>query len=86
MVATSFALAVVYPVAGNITGGGFVYRSAAGEVGSLDYREMAPLAATKDLYLVGRKCHPKKSTLGGMAVGVPGAVAGILEVHKKMVA
>ena len=52
MVATSFALAVVYPVAGNITGGGFfVYRAADGETGSLDYREMAPLTATKDLYL-----------------------------------
>ena len=48
MVATSFALAVVYPVAGNITGGGFfVYRAADGETGSLDYREMAPLTATK---------------------------------------
>ena len=86
MVATSFALAVVYPVAGNITGGGFfVYRSATGEVGSLDYREMAPLAATQDLYLDSLgNVIPKKSTLGGMAVGVPGAVAGILEVHKKM--
>lgn len=86
MVATSFALAVVYPVAGNITGGGFfVYRSADGEVGSLDYREMAPLAATKDLYLdTEGNVIPKKSTLGGMAVGIPGAVAGILEVHQKM--
>ncbi|MGC6479053.1 MAG: gamma-glutamyltransferase [Flavobacteriaceae bacterium] len=86
MVATSFALAVVYPVAGNITGGGFfVYRSADGEVGSLDYREMAPLKAFKELYLDSDgNVIPKKSTLGGMAVGVPGAVAGILEVHKKM--
>ena len=86
MVATSFALAVVYPVAGNITGGGFfVYRSANGEVGSLDYREMAPLTATKDLYLDEEgKVIPKLSTVGGMAVGIPGAVAGILEVHKKM--
>ena len=86
MVATSFALAVVYPVAGNITGGGFfVYRSANGEVGSLDYREMAPLSATKDLYLDEEgKVIPKLSTVGGMAVGIPGAVAGILEVHKKM--
>ena len=54
MVATSFALTVVYPVAGNITGGGFfVYRTASGETGTLDYREMAPLKATKDLYLQG---------------------------------
>ena len=86
MVATSFALAVVYPVAGNITGGGFfVYRSADGETGSLDYREMAPLNSTKDLYLdKNGDVIPKLSTLGGLAVGIPGAVAGILEVHKKM--
>ena len=86
MVATSFALAVVYPVAGNITGGGFfVYRAADGETGSLDYREMAPLMATKDLYLdEAGNVIPKLSTVGGMAVGIPGAVAGILEVHKKM--
>ena len=86
MVATSFALTVVYPVAGNITGGGFfVYRSAEGEVGSLDYREMAPLGAHKDLYLdENGNVIPKLSTVGGMAVGIPGAVAGILEVHKKM--
>ena len=86
MVATSFALTVVYPVAGNITGGGFfVYRSAEGEVGSLDYREMAPLGAHKDLYLdKNGDVIPKLSTVGGMAVGIPGAVAGILEVHKKM--
>ena len=86
MVATSFALAVVYPVAGNITGGGFfVYRSADGEAGSLDYREMAPLMATKDLYLdEDGNVIPKLSTVGGMAIGIPGAVAGILEVHKKM--
>ena len=86
MVATSFALTVVYPVAGNITGGGFfVYRSAEGEVGSLDYREIAPLGAHKDLYLdENGDVIPKLSTVGGMAVGIPGAVAGILEVHKKM--
>ena len=48
MVATSFALTVVYPVAGNITGGGFfVYRTAEGETGALDYREMAPLKRLK---------------------------------------
>ena len=86
MVATSFALSVVYPVAGNITGGGFfVYRTAAGETGTLDYREMAPLKATKDLYLDKEgNVIPKLSTVGGLAVGIPGAVAGILEVHRKM--
>ncbi|MDG1054480.1 MAG: gamma-glutamyltransferase [Flavobacteriaceae bacterium] len=86
MVATSFALTVVYPVAGNITGGGFfVYRTAAGETGTLDYREIAPLKATKDLFLDDKgNVIPKLSTLGGLAVGIPGAVAGILEVHRKM--
>jgi gamma-glutamyltranspeptidase/glutathione hydrolase len=86
MVATSFALTVVYPVAGNITGGGFfVYRTAKGETGTLDYREMAPLKATKDLYLdEDGDVIPKLSTVGGLAVGIPGAVAGILEVHRKM--
>ena len=86
MVATSFALSVVYPVAGNLTGGGFfVYRTAEGETGTLDYREKAPLAAHKDMYLDKNKNVIKeKSTLGGLAVGVPGSVAGILEVHKKL--
>ena len=86
MVATSFALSVVYPVAGNLTGGGFfVYRTAEGETGTLDYREKAPLAAHKDMYLDENMNVIKgKSTLGGLAVGVPGSVAGILEVHKKL--
>src|SRR4051812_21210357 len=52
MVATELALAVAYPYAGNIGGGGFmVYRKANGETGALDYRERAPAAATKDMYL-----------------------------------
>jgi len=86
MVATNFALAVVYPVAGNITGGGFfVYRNTDGSSGTLDYREQAPNAAHRDLYLdkVGNVI-PNKSTIGGLAVGVPGTVAGTLEIHKKM--
>ena len=78
MVATSFALTVVYPVAGNITGGGFfVYRTEEGETGTLDYREMAPLEATKDLYLdENGDVIPKLSTLGGLAVGIPGQLLG----------
>lgn len=86
MVATSFALSVVYPVAGNLTGGGFfVYRTAEGKSGTLDYREKAPKAAYRDMYLDENKnVIPGKSTLGGLAVGVPGSVAGILEIHKKM--
>jgi len=85
MVATELALAVAYPYAGNIGGGGFmVYRNTAGETGALDYREKAPLAASKDMYLDENKEVIKgKSTLGAMAVGVPGTVAGIFEVHRK---
>lgn len=85
MVATELALAVAYPFAGNLGGGGFmVYRKANGDVGSLDYREKAPLAAHKDMYLdsLGNVVL-NKSTLGATAVGVPGTVAGVIEVHKK---
>ncbi len=86
MAATSFALAVVYPQAGNITGGGFmVYRKANGETGTLDYRETAPSKAHKDLFLdENGDVVPNLSRIGGLAIGVPGAVAGILEAHSKM--
>ena len=86
MAATQLALAVAYPYAGNIGGGGFmVYRKANGEIGSLDFREKAPLAATKDMYLdENGDVIPEKSTLGAMSVGVPGSVAGVFAVHEKM--
>ncbi|KJD34864.1 gamma-glutamyltranspeptidase [Tamlana sedimentorum] len=86
MVATELALAVAYPYAGNLGGGGFmVYRKNNGDVGALDYREKAPLAATKNMYLDSLgNIIPEKSTLGAMAVGVPGTVAGVFEVHKKL--
>ncbi len=86
MAATQLALAVAYPYAGNIGGGGFmVYRKANGEIGALDYREKAPLAATKDMYLDSLgNVIPEKSTLGAMAVGVPGSVAGVFAVHEKL--
>ncbi len=86
MIATELALAVAYPYAGNIGGGGFmVYRKTNGEIGALDYREKAPLAAHKDMYLdtLGNVI-PDKSTLGATAVGVPGTVAGIIAVHEKL--
>ncbi|MDO5987665.1 gamma-glutamyltransferase [Flavivirga amylovorans] len=85
MAAMQLALAVAYPYAGNIGGGGFmVYRKSNGEIGALDYREKAPLAATKDMYLnENGDVIPEKSTLGAMAVGVPGSVAGIFAVHEK---
>jgi len=86
MVATSFALTVVFPNAGNITGGGFmVYRTSSGNIGSIDYRESAPMSSTEDMYLdKDGKANEDLSRTGGLAVGVPGSVAGILEVHKKM--
>ena len=86
MVATELALAVAYPCAGNIGGGGFmVYRQANGTIGSIDYREKAPLAATKNMYLDSLgDVIPKKSTQGVLAVGVPGTIAGIFAVHKKL--
>ena len=86
MVATSFALTVVFPNAGNITGGGFmVYRTSSGNIGSIDYRESAPMSSTEDMYLdKDGKANKDLSRTGGLAVGVPGSVAGILEVHKKM--
>ena len=86
MVATELALAVAYPYAGNIGGGGFmVYRKANGETGSLDYREKAPLAATKNMYLdKNGKVITDKSTDSPLAIGVPGTIAGIFAVHEKL--
>ncbi len=85
MIATELALAVSYPYAGNISGGGFmVYRLHDGTTGSLDYREKAPLKATKDMYLYPNgKVIPNLSVNGALAVGVPGTIAGIYAVHEK---
>ena len=85
MMATELALAVSYPVAGNIGGGGFmIYRKNDGEIGALDYREKAPLAASKDMYLDTEGNIIKgKSTSGATAVGVPGTVAGVFKAQKK---
>lgn len=85
MVGTELALAVAYPYAGNLGGGGFmVYRNTIGAIGGLDYREKAPLASTKDMYLdENGDIIPNKSTLGAMAVGIPGTIAGVFAVHKK---
>lgn len=85
MIATELALAVAFPYAGNIGGGGFmVYRTREGEIGSLDYREKAPMAAYPEMYLdsLGNPL-PNRSTLGGSAVGVPGTMAGIFAVYEK---
>ena len=85
MFATEMALAVTYPYAGNLGGGGFmVYRLNTGETGALDYREKAPLAASKNMYLDSLgNVIPNKSTVGAYAVGVPGTVAGIFAAHEK---
>ena len=85
-VAVQFALAVVLPVAGNIGGGGFlVYRGKDGTVGTLDFRETAPAAASRDMYLDAQgNVVPGRSTAGPLAVGTPGTVAGMEALHKKL--
>ena len=85
MVATEMALAVCYPNAGNLGGGGFmVYRTHQGEVGALDFREKAPLRANRDMFLdENKKYLQDKSKTGGLAVGVPGTIAGMFKAHKK---
>lgn len=78
-VATGFALAVVYPQAGNVGGGGFmVIRFPDGKVTSIDFREKAPMKAHRDMYLdENKEVIPGLSTLGYLASGVPGSVAGL---------
>ena len=85
MMATEMALAVTYPYAGNLGGGGFlVYRMADGEVGALDYREKAPLAAIKGMYLdEDGNIIKGKSTLGSLAIGVPGTIAGVFKAQER---
>ncbi len=86
MVATELALNVAYPYAGSIGGGGFmVYRLNNGDIGSLDYREKAPLAASRDMYLDEEgNVIPELSTVGAMAVGVPRGIAGLLLFMKNL--
>ncbi|MCB0451446.1 MAG: gamma-glutamyltransferase [Aequorivita sp.] len=85
MIATNMALTLTYPNAGNLAGGGFmVYRTQYGEIGSLDYREKAPIAATKNMYLdKDGNVIPNKSSIGAMSVSVPGTVAGMFAAHEK---
>jgi gamma-glutamyltranspeptidase/glutathione hydrolase len=83
-VAVGFALAVVYPEAGNLGGGGYmVIRMADGRTAALDYREVAPLAATRDMFLDEHGEATEKSVVGPLASGVPGAVAGLVEAHTR---
>ena len=82
-VATAFALAVVYPGAGNIGGGGFMVARIDGTPHALDFRETAPAAATPDLYAKKRE-KGGDSRYGHLASGVPGSVAGLWEAHEKL--
>ena len=85
MLATELALAVSYPSAGNIGGGGFmVYRKSDGSIGGLDYRERAPINSTSDMYLdENMEIIDGLSMIGGLSVGVPGTIAGIFEAHER---
>ena len=85
MIATDLALAVVYPNAGNLGGGGFmVYRLSDGKNGTLDFREKAPINSKVDMYLDNdNEVIKGLSQNGALAVGVPGTIAGLFEIHDK---
>jgi gamma-glutamyltranspeptidase/glutathione hydrolase len=84
-VATAFALAVSHPSAGNLGGGGFaLIRTAPGKVVALDFRETAPAAATADMYLDAAGKPTDASITGHRAAGVPGSVAGLWALHRKL--
>jgi gamma-glutamyltranspeptidase/glutathione hydrolase len=85
-VATGFALAATYPRAGNIGGGGFmlIHLAARNETVAIDYRETAPAATTRDVFLDAHgEADPEKSRESGLAVGVPGTVAGLALAHTR---
>ncbi len=83
-VATALALAVVYPEAGNLGGGGFAVSRMGGEFTALDFREIAPAAARRDMYLDAQG-EPVKdaSVVGPLAAGVPGSPGGLYELHRR---
>ena len=85
-VATAFAISVVEPFSAGIGGGGFLllHRAQTGEMKALDFRERAPLRATRNMYLDEQgKVRPNASVDGYLAVAVPGTVAGLYEVHRR---
>jgi gamma-glutamyltranspeptidase / glutathione hydrolase len=83
-VAVGFALAVVYPEAGNLGGGGFtVVRMVDGRIAAIDYREVAPHAATRDMFLDDSGRVTRRSVVGPLASGVPGSVAGLVATHQR---
>ena len=85
MIAVQLALSVSHPTAGNISGGGFmVYKLSDGTDGSLDFREKAPNSSSADMYLDDKgNVIPGLSSIGGLAVGVPGTISAIFEIHNK---
>ena len=84
IVAVAFAHAVVDPAAGNIGGGGFlVYRQHGGRAFALDFRETAPAAATRDMYVDSTGRVSDDAWLGARSIGVPGSVAGLWEMHRR---
>ena len=85
MIAVQLALSVSHPTAGNISGGGFmVYKLSDGTEGSLDFREKAPNSSSADMYLdEDGNVIAGLSSLGGLAVGVPGTISAIFDIHEK---
>jgi gamma-glutamyltranspeptidase/glutathione hydrolase len=84
IVAVAFAQAVVNPAAGNIGGGGFlVYRQHGGEVAALDFREVAPSGASRNMYVDSSGQVTDQSLVGARAGGVPGSVAGLWAMHQR---
>jgi gamma-glutamyltranspeptidase/glutathione hydrolase len=82
-IATAFALAVTLPSAGNVGGGGFAVVSVNGQPAALDFRETAPAAATRNMYLDAQGAATDRSITGHLAAGVPGSVAGLWALHQK---
>ena len=82
-VATAFTLAVSYPEAGNIGGGGFMTLFVNGHSYFLDYRETAPAAASATMYLDSEGKPTRNSLYGNLAVGIPGTVRGLAEAHRR---
>ena len=83
-VATALALAVVHPQAGNLGGGGFALVRLGDDIAALDFREVAPAAATRDMYLApDGEPVAGRSLVGALAAGVPGSPAGLFELHRR---
>ena len=86
MIGVQLALSVSHPTAGNIAGGGFmVYKLKDGTDGTLDFRETAPAGSSEKMYQdENGDVIPGLSSIGGLAVGVPGTISAIFEIHTKI--